>query len=83
MTSVKETPEEIAWYAVPTRHGGWWAVARGQLLNPMNIMLLIVGAASIAIGQVPTQDCLLSHPGGPGGRAHRRERAGGKEQHAI
>ena len=27
-----------------------WVVARGQLTNPMNIMLLIVGAASIAIG---------------------------------
>ena len=27
-----------------------WAVARGQLVNPMNIMLLIVGVASFAIG---------------------------------
>jgi Ca2+-transporting ATPase len=31
-----------------------WAVARGQLANPMNIMLLIVGVASFAIGQVAT-----------------------------
>jgi P-type Ca2+ transporter type 2C len=31
-----------------------WTVARGQLVNPMNIMLLIVCAASFAIGQVPT-----------------------------
>ncbi len=31
-----------------------WVVARGQLLNPMNIMLLIVGVASFAIGQVAT-----------------------------
>ena len=31
-----------------------WAVARGQLANPMNIMLLIVCAASFAIGQVAT-----------------------------
>jgi P-type Ca2+ transporter type 2C len=31
-----------------------WVVARGQLANPMNIMLLIVCAASFAIGQVPT-----------------------------
>ncbi|MDR0359962.1 MAG: cation-transporting P-type ATPase, partial [bacterium] len=31
-----------------------WAVARGQLGNPMNIMLLIVGVASMLIGQVPT-----------------------------
>jgi Ca2+-transporting ATPase len=95
MTSIKETPEEIAWYAVPTQdaarrlnvepdrgledyeatrrlaeHGpnelpkerppSRWAVARGQLLNPMNIMLLIVGAASIAIGQVPTAIVVLA-----------------------
>ena len=31
-----------------------WVVARGQLLNPMNIMLIIVGIASFAIGQIPT-----------------------------
>jgi P-type Ca2+ transporter type 2C len=31
-----------------------WSVARGQLANPMNIMLLIVGAASFAIGQIAT-----------------------------
>ena len=31
-----------------------WAVARGQLTNPMNIMLLIVAVASLAIGQVGT-----------------------------
>jgi P-type Ca2+ transporter type 2C len=31
-----------------------WTVARGQLANPMNIMLLIVCAASFAIGQVAT-----------------------------
>ena len=31
-----------------------WVVARGQLLNPMNIMLLIVAVASIVIGQVAT-----------------------------
>jgi Ca2+-transporting ATPase len=31
-----------------------WVVARGQLANPMNIMLLIVGVASFAIGQVAT-----------------------------
>jgi Ca2+-transporting ATPase len=31
-----------------------WAVARGQLANPMNIMLLIVCGASFAIGQVAT-----------------------------
>ena len=30
-----------------------WAVARGQVENPMNIMLLIVGVASMLIGQVP------------------------------
>jgi P-type Ca2+ transporter type 2C len=37
-----------------------WAVARGQLINPMNIMLLIVGGASIAIGQVPTAVVVLA-----------------------
>jgi P-type Ca2+ transporter type 2C len=31
-----------------------WVVGRGQLANPMNIMLLIVGVASFAIGQVAT-----------------------------
>jgi Ca2+-transporting ATPase len=31
-----------------------WMVARGQLSNPMNIMLLIVAVASFVIGQVPT-----------------------------
>jgi Ca2+-transporting ATPase len=31
-----------------------WVVARGQVANPMNIMLLIVGVASFAIGQVAT-----------------------------
>ena len=31
-----------------------WVVARGQLTNPMNIMLFIVAVASFAIGQVAT-----------------------------
>jgi Ca2+-transporting ATPase len=31
-----------------------WDVARGQLSNPMNIMLLIVGVASLVIGQYAT-----------------------------
>jgi Ca2+-transporting ATPase len=31
-----------------------WVVGRGQLANPMNIMLLIVGVASFLIGQVAT-----------------------------
>jgi Ca2+-transporting ATPase len=31
-----------------------WVVAKGQLVNPMNIMLLIVCAASFAIAQVAT-----------------------------
>src|SRR5437764_6612995 len=31
-----------------------WVVARGQLANPMNIMLLIVCVASFAIAQVAT-----------------------------
>ncbi len=36
-----------------------WEVARGQLTNPMNIMLLIVGVASLAIGQVATAVVVL------------------------
>ena len=31
-----------------------WVVGRGQLVNPMNIMLLLVVAASFAIVQIPT-----------------------------
>jgi Ca2+-transporting ATPase len=31
-----------------------WSVAKGQLSNPMNIMLIIVGIASFGIGQIPT-----------------------------
>jgi P-type Ca2+ transporter type 2C len=31
-----------------------WAVGRGQLSNPMNIMLLLVAVASFAIGQIAT-----------------------------
>ncbi len=31
-----------------------WVVARGQLSNPMNIMLLVVAAASLGIGQIAT-----------------------------
>ena len=41
---------EIATEPPPTL----WAVAKGQLVNPMNIMLLIVSIASFAIGQVAT-----------------------------
>ncbi|BAL88290.1 putative cation-transporting ATPase [Actinoplanes missouriensis 431] len=37
-----------------------WAVARGQLANPMNIMLLIVGGASLAIAEVPTAAVVLA-----------------------
>ena len=43
-------PNEIAVEPPPTL----WEVAKGQLLNPMNIMLLIVSIASFAIGQIPT-----------------------------
>ncbi len=43
-------PNELASEPPPSR----WEVARGQLSNPMNIMLLIVGVASLAIGQVAT-----------------------------
>ena len=36
-----------------------WVVARGQLVNPMNIMLLIVVAASFAIVQIATAVVVL------------------------
>jgi P-type Ca2+ transporter type 2C len=36
-----------------------WAVARGQLLNPMNLMLLLVCGASFAIVQIPTAVVVL------------------------
>ena len=49
-------PNELPKEPPPSRR----AVARGQLLNPMNIMLMIVGAASIAIGQVPTAIVVLA-----------------------
>jgi Ca2+-transporting ATPase len=39
---------------------GTWMVARGQLSNPMNIMLLIVGGVSLGIGQVPTGIVVLA-----------------------
>jgi P-type Ca2+ transporter type 2C len=31
-----------------------WDVARGQLSNPMNIMLVLVAVASFVVGQIPT-----------------------------
>src|SRR5262245_42567248 len=37
-----------------------WAVTRGQLSNPMNIMLLIVGGISLAIGQIATAIVVLA-----------------------
>src|SRR6201982_2791401 len=37
-----------------------WTVARGQLLNPMNIMLLIVCGASFAIVQIATAVVVLA-----------------------
>ena len=37
-----------------------WEVARGQLSNPMNVMLLIVGVASLVIGQVATAVVVLA-----------------------
>ena len=43
-------PNELATEPPPSV----WVVGRGQLANPMNIMLLIVSGASFAIGQVAT-----------------------------
>jgi P-type Ca2+ transporter type 2C len=47
---------EIATEPPPTL----WAVAKGQLSNPMNIMLLIVSVASLAIGQIATGAIVLA-----------------------
>ena len=41
-------PNELATEPPPSM----WVVARGQLVNPMNIMLLLVVAASFAIVQI-------------------------------
>ncbi|MBG0567189.1 cation-translocating P-type ATPase [Actinoplanes aureus] len=49
-------PNELPVETPPSR----WVVARGQLANPMNIMLLIVGAASLVIGEVPTALVVLA-----------------------
>ena len=49
-------PNEIATEPPPTL----WEVAKGQLANPMNIMLLIVSVASFAIGQVATGAIVLA-----------------------
>jgi len=43
-------PNELPKEPPPSR----WMVARGQLSNPMNIMLMIVAVASFTIGQIPT-----------------------------
>ena len=47
---VEYGPNELPAEPPPSK----WVVARSQLANPMNIMLLIVGVASFAIGQVAT-----------------------------
>src|SRR3954463_14238177 len=49
-------PNEIATEPPPTL----WEVAKGQLANPMNIMLLIVSIASLVIGQVATGVIVLA-----------------------
>src|SRR3974390_1612035 len=47
--------EEYGPNALPTEPPpSLWTVARGQVSNPMNIMLLIVTAASFGIGQIAT-----------------------------
>jgi Ca2+-transporting ATPase len=43
-------PNELPTEPPPSR----WRVARAQASNPMNIMLVIVAVASLAIGQIPT-----------------------------
>src|SRR6516225_7960663 len=61
--SAAEVQRRLAEYgpnALPTEPApSVWEVARGQLVNPMNIMLLIVCAASFAIAQVATAVVVL------------------------
>jgi P-type Ca2+ transporter type 2C len=49
-------PNELATEPPPSV----WVVARGQLVNPMNIMLLLVVAASFAIVQIATAVVVLA-----------------------
>src|SRR3954451_4457149 len=49
-------PNAIATEPPPTL----WELAKGQLANPMNIMLLIVGIASLGIGQGATGSIVLA-----------------------
>ena len=49
-------PNQLPTEPPPSR----WEVAKGQLTNPMNIMLLIVGVASLVIGQVATAVVVLA-----------------------
>jgi P-type Ca2+ transporter type 2C len=52
--------EEYGPNALPTEPPpSLWVVARGQLVNPMNIMLLLVVAASFAIVQIATAVVVL------------------------
>jgi len=43
-------PNEVATEPPPTA----WQIAKGQIANPMNVMLLVVAIASFVIGQVST-----------------------------
>ena len=47
---------EVATEPPPTT----WQIARGQIANPMNIMLLIVSIASFTIGQIATGTIVLA-----------------------
>ncbi|MCU7730963.1 cation-transporting P-type ATPase [Actinoplanes sp. KI2] len=49
-------PNELPTEPPPNR----WTVARGQITNPMNVMLLIVGVASLVIGQIATAAVVLA-----------------------
>src|SRR4051794_32699315 len=56
--SAEEVARRLAQYGPNQLHTepppSLWVVARGQMSNPMNIMLAIVAIASLAIGQVAT-----------------------------
>jgi Ca2+-transporting ATPase len=54
-SEVKQRQEQYGLNQLPVEPPpSLWVVARGQLANPMNIMLIIVSVASFAIGQIGT-----------------------------
>src|SRR5580692_9897768 len=60
MTTLQQPVDNVAWYALSAEPPpSMWTVSRAQLVNPMNIMLLIVVVASFAIVQIATAVVVL------------------------